>query len=116
MDSAKVNFFHEHVLVKSPGIEESTPWHHDHPYYCIDGMDTYSLWVPLDPVPKATAVEFIAGSHLLGCLFQPKMFVGDDYPMSGDGFEMIPNIDAERDQHRFISFNLRPGDFVALHF
>ena len=40
MGSDKVNFFHEHVLVKSPGTDEPTPWHHDHPYYCIDGMDT----------------------------------------------------------------------------
>ena len=43
MGSDKVNFFHEHVLVKSPGTEKSTPWHHDHPYFCIDGMDTCSL-------------------------------------------------------------------------
>ena len=116
MDSAKVNFFHEHVLVKSPGTEEPTPWHHDHPYYCIDGMDTCSLWVPLDPVPKATAVEFIAGSHRWGRLFQPRLFIGDDYPVSADGFEIMPDIDAERDQHRIISFDLQPGDCAAFHF
>ena len=67
-------------------------------------------------MPKGTAVEFIAGSHLWGRLFQPKMFVGDDYPMSADGFEIMPNIDAERDQHRIISFDLQPGDCVAFHF
>lgn len=28
-----IRFFHEHVLVKEPGTEEVTPWHHDSPYY-----------------------------------------------------------------------------------
>ena len=116
MGSTKVNMFHEHVIAKAPGTEEPTPWHHDHPYYCIDGMDTCSLWVPLDPVPRETAVEFIAGSHKWGRLFQPKMFVGEDYPESEDGFETMPDIDAERDDHEIIAFDLKPGDCAAFHF
>ena len=116
MGSEKVNFFHEHVIVKSPGTKELTPWHHDHPYYCINGMDTCSLWVPLDPVPRETAVEFIAGSHLWGRLFRPKMFVGDDYPESEDLFEDMPDIDAERQSYRIVAFDLQPGDCVAFHF
>ena len=116
MGSIKVNFFHEHVIVKSPGAEKPTPWHHDHPYYCIDGMDSCSLWVPLDPVPRKTAVEFIAGSHRWGRLFQPKMFIGNDYPISKDGFEIMPDIEAERKQHRILSFDLEPGDCAAFHF
>ena len=116
MGSIKVNFFHEHVIVKSPGAEEPTPWHHDHPYYCIDGMDSCSLWVPLDPVPRKTAVEFIAGSHRWGRLFQPKKFIGNDYPKSKDGFEIMPDIEAERKRHRILSFDLEPGDCAAFHF
>lgn len=116
MGSRKVNLFHEHVIVKSPGTEEPTPWHHDHSYYCLDGMDTCSLWVPLDPVPEETAVEFIAGSHTWNRLFQPKMFVGRDYPDNPDGFEIMPDIDAERDRHRIIKFDLKPGDCAAFHF
>jgi len=116
MGGGKVNFFHEHVLVKAPGTDEPTPWHHDHPYYCIDGMDTCSLWIPLDPVPRETAVEFVAGSHRWDRLFQPRMFVGDDYPTSADGFEPMPDIDAMRDDHRIIGFDLQPGDCAAFHF
>ncbi len=51
MDSATVRFFHEHVLVKEPGTGEHTPWHHDQPYYVMQGIQVLSLWVPLDPVP-----------------------------------------------------------------
>ena len=48
MGSSKVNLFHEHVLVKEPSTEDRTPWHHDQPYYCVNGFDTCSLWIPLD--------------------------------------------------------------------
>ncbi len=43
MGSAKVNFFHEHVLVKEPGTAEPTPWHHDQPYWTVDGDMVCSL-------------------------------------------------------------------------
>ncbi|MEY5059396.1 MAG: hypothetical protein RJA51_1143, partial [Actinomycetota bacterium] len=63
-------FFHEHVLVKEPGTSTPTPWHHDDPYYGIDGMDNVSLWVPLDPVPAEVALRCIRGSHR-----QPRRFI-----------------------------------------
>ena len=47
MDSATARFFHEHVLVKEPRTESRTPWHHDLPYYCIDGTQTVSFRTPL---------------------------------------------------------------------
>lgn len=46
MGSRKVNLYHEHVLVKEPGTLERTPWHHDQPYYPIDGEQIVSLWIP----------------------------------------------------------------------
>ena len=57
MATKRPRFFHEHVLVKEPGTVTPTPWHHDDPYYGIDGMDNVSLWVPLDPVPEAIALR-----------------------------------------------------------
>ncbi|GFR29081.1 hypothetical protein TNCT_580851 [Trichonephila clavata] len=33
----QVSFYHEHVLVKEPGTDKETPWHHDQSYYPIDG-------------------------------------------------------------------------------
>ncbi|MCP4302781.1 MAG: phytanoyl-CoA dioxygenase, partial [Gammaproteobacteria bacterium] len=38
MQSDSVRIFHEHVLVKEPGTDKITPWHHDQPYYCVDGQ------------------------------------------------------------------------------
>jgi ectoine hydroxylase-related dioxygenase (phytanoyl-CoA dioxygenase family) len=64
-----MRIFHEHVLVKEPKTSESTSWHHDQPYYCVDGEQVCSIWLPLDPVPKESGLEFVAGSHLLGKMF-----------------------------------------------
>jgi ectoine hydroxylase-related dioxygenase (phytanoyl-CoA dioxygenase family) len=112
-----VRFFHEHVLVKEPGTDEVTPWHHDDPYYCVDGVDNVSLWVPLDPVPAEAGLEFVAGSHRWGRRFIPRRFV-DHQPYAAEelGFEHVPDIDAERDSHRIIRFDADPGDVVAFHF
>ena len=43
MGSKTVRLFHEHVLVKEPGADVPTPWHHDQPYYCVGGRQNASL-------------------------------------------------------------------------
>ena len=63
MESRTVRFFHEHVLVKEPGAVEPTPWHHDDPYYGIDGLQNVSMWIAVDPVRRHSTLEFVAGSH-----------------------------------------------------
>jgi hypothetical protein len=40
MQSKTATFFHEHTLVKPPGGSTVTPWHHDQPYYCVEGSKT----------------------------------------------------------------------------
>ena len=115
MGSDKVNFFHEHVLVKEPGTAERTPWHHDQPYWCVDGAQVCSIWLPLDPVPRAVCVEFVAGSHLWGRWFKPRRFVDhDDYDYPQD-WETVPDIEARRDAYRILSWDLEPGDGIAFH-
>ncbi len=117
MGSSKVNLFHEHVLVKEPGTLDRTPWHHDQPYYCVDGRDTCSFWIPLDPVARAACVEFVAGSHRWGRWFAPAKFrPGETFARDDEGFEPVPDIDAERDGLRLLSWDLEPGDCVAFHF
>ena len=117
MGSQQAQFFHEHVLVKEPGTEEPTPWHHDLPYYCVDGEQTVSLWTPLDPVPESVCPQFVAGSHGWGRLFYPRMFKdGNDYDYSGTGYEPVPDIDGARDAYEILSWSLEPGDTLAFSF
>lgn len=119
MRSKSARFFHEHVLVKEPGTTEPTPWHHDQPYYSIDGRQNVSLWIPLDPVAKDVCPEFIVGSHSWGKWFVPTRFTGQDWDRESEhekGLEHIPDIDAERDQHEIASWDLAPGDALAFNF
>jgi len=117
MQSPSAQFFHEHVLVKEPGTAKRTPWHQDAPYYCVDGRQTVSFWIPLDPVPRDVCPEFIAGSHRWGKLFYPRRFADDtDYAYDGGGFETIPSIDREREKYDIRSYELAPGDVILFHF
>ncbi|HAQ21980.1 MAG TPA: phytanoyl-CoA dioxygenase, partial [Acidimicrobiaceae bacterium] len=64
MRSQTIQLFHEHVLVKEPSSTRHTPWHCDAPYYFVDGPQTVSFWIPLDPVPLESTLRLIRGSHL----------------------------------------------------
>jgi ectoine hydroxylase-related dioxygenase (phytanoyl-CoA dioxygenase family) len=115
MGSRSVRLFHEHVLVKEPGADVPTPWHQDQPYYCVDGAQTCSLWIPLDPVDRATSPEFVAGSHGWGRFFRPERF--DKSALNeGDTLEPVPDINAHRADYRILGWKLEPGDAIAFTF
>lgn len=118
MGSQTVRFFHEHVLVKEPGATERTPWHHDQPYYCLDGDQNVSLWVALDPVPADAGMRFLAGSHRWDRWFVPRKFIDHTpYSAANAGFELVPDVDALIDDGAaVISFDVEPGDVIAFHY
>ncbi|MFK7860638.1 MAG: phytanoyl-CoA dioxygenase family protein [Granulosicoccus sp.] len=115
MSSNRVQLFHEHVLVKEAQAGIATPWHHDMPYYCVDGPKTVSLWLPLDEVPRERALEFIAGSHLWGKSFRPQRFNGQ--PLNEvDGLDEIPDIEGNKDKYNIIGWDMSPGDALAFDY
>lgn len=57
-----------------PSADVATPWHQDQPYYCVDGNQTVSLWIPLDTVSHERTLEFVGGSQLRGKYFRPEQF------------------------------------------
>jgi len=116
MGSASVRIFHEHVLVKEPGTEQPTPWHHDQPYYSVHGDLNISFWIPLDAVSRDTCPEFIAGSQAWGRWFLPRRFNGIDYDFPEENYEPIPDFEAERERYTIRGWDLQPGDAIAFHF
>jgi ectoine hydroxylase-related dioxygenase (phytanoyl-CoA dioxygenase family) len=117
MRATRVQIFHEHLLVKEPGTGKATPWHHDMPYYCVQGEQVVSFWLALDPVALEVAPSFVAGSHRWGRLYYPRLFDdGTDYDFKGAGYETVPDIEAERDKHRILAWAMEPGDALAFHF
>lgn len=117
MGSRTAQFFHEHVLVKEPGTEKRTPWHQDIPYYCVEGHQTVSFWMPLDPVPRETSLQIIKGSHHWDKMVRPVKWLSDaDFYDDEDAFMDLPDIDAEPDRHEIVSWALAPGDAVLFSF
>lgn len=112
MGSGKVNLFHEHVLVKEPGTLEPTPWHHDQPYWTVNGAQVCSLWMALEPVPREAGVEYVAGSHKWGRWFRPKRFA-DSADHATDAFEPMPDMAPLLAEHGTIGWDLAPGDCVV---
>ena len=116
MQSDKTRLYHEHVLVKEPGTKESTPWHHDLPYYGVNGDQLCSIWLPLDPVPREVCPEFVVGSHASGKMYYPKLFLtSENYAEGIEGFENMPDIENERESLQIASWDLQPGDCIVFH-
>jgi len=115
MRSRTVRLFHEHVLVKEPGADIPTPWHHDQPYYNVDGAQNVSLWIPLDTVPRETCPQYVAGSHRWGRWFRPERF-NRTALYEDDGLEPVPDIDGNPNEYKILNWDLEPGDAIAFHY
>ncbi len=114
--SDTVRIYHEHVLVKEPGTLEKTPWHHDLPYYGVEGNKLCSIWLPLDPVPQHACPEFVAGSHTTGERFVPKLFLSQQpYGEKVEGYSDIPDYDANRGDYEILSWDMQVGDCIVFH-
>jgi ectoine hydroxylase-related dioxygenase (phytanoyl-CoA dioxygenase family) len=115
MGSGTVRLFHDHLLVKEPGTRQATPWHQDQPYYNVEGFQTCSMWMPVDPVDRESTVEFVAGSHR-GPWLMPRSFMDDQAKWFPEGsLEELPDIDENRDDFQILAWALEPGDAVFFH-
>ena len=116
MGSKVARLFHEHVLVKEAETREVTPWHHDDPYYGIDGMDNVSIWIPLDPIPDSVALRFIPGSHRWNARFIPRRFADQSaYVDAAHDFVHLPPPD-DLEHQATLSTPVEIGDAVAFHY
>ena len=115
MNSQFTRFFHDHVLVKEPGSSLATPWHQDLPYYCVDGVQNISFWIPLDPISKEICLKCISKSHLTGKIHRPKRFNGNDL-YENDNTEEMPDIENNLDSYNILAWDMEPGDAIAFDF
>ena len=117
MGSRTAQFFHEHVLVKEPGTDKRTPWHQDIPYYCVEGHQTVSFWMPLDPVPRETSLRIIKGSHRWKKMVRPVKWLTDaDFYEDSEAFMDLPDLEAVPGRYETLSWALEPGDAVLFSF
>ena len=112
-NSKNIRIFHEHIFSKDPGTNKETPWHQDLPYYCIDGHDTGSFWIPLDDVSKENSLKVLKGSHNLPKLIRPtKWSNNQSWYKNNDNFMDIPEIKEEK----IFNTEMKIGDAILFNF
>jgi ectoine hydroxylase-related dioxygenase (phytanoyl-CoA dioxygenase family) len=115
MRSPVARLYHDHMLTKEPGTRQRTPWHQDQPYYNIEGRQTVSFWIPVDPVSRESTLEFVAGSHL-GPWLMPRSFMDAQARWFPEGsLADLPDIESDRSRLRILGWALEPGDAVCFH-
>ncbi|PMS31252.1 phytanoyl-CoA dioxygenase PhyH [Trinickia symbiotica] len=116
MCASKINFLHDHVLVKKAGVEKRTPWHQDQPYSPVDGRDFCTMWLPTGAVSAETALEFVAESHASGKWYRPQRFTTGSLREGDDQrWEILPDVEADRDRYEILRWAMKPGDVVVFH-
>ena len=115
MGSRAARLYHDHMLTKEAGTLASTPWHQDQPYYNVEGRQTVSFWIPVDPVSRSASLEFVAGSHR-GPWLMPRSFKDAQANWFAEGSLVdLPDIEADRAAFPILGWALQPGDVVAFH-
>jgi len=117
MQSQRAQFFHDHVLVKESGTPKPTPWHQDGPYYFVEGMQTVSIWIPLDPVTTAS-LRLIAGSHKWEKPVRPVSWAdnSDFYDGADQDWIEVPDPDGDTAGFEVLEWPMEPGDAVLFDY
>ena len=114
-ESQSVQFFHDHYLHKEASSGVPTPWHQDMPYYCVDGTQTVSFWLPLESRKRNVSLKCAAGSHLLPKEIRPTSWSNNEsFYENTDEFMDLPDI--ENGDFEIKQWATEPGDVVAFNF
>jgi ectoine hydroxylase-related dioxygenase (phytanoyl-CoA dioxygenase family) len=119
LGASRIDLYDEHLLIKEPGAPAPTYWHHDMPYFSIEGYDLISAWFALDPTREDTgALKFAKGSHKWGKLYHP-VKIGENKPVEtfdrDDLIASVPDIDNNPDEYPTILLETDPGDVLVFH-
>lgn len=121
MGASAVNFFFDAIFVRTPGNRFRTPFHQDEPYWSVEGFDCCSIWMPLVPVEKASALEFVRGSHRWNERYAQTNFGA----LTGDARDQVvhaaadrvpfPDVEGHRDDYEILSWDMEPGDCAVFN-
>ncbi len=110
MDVNTVMLVTDNWLVREAGTCNHAPWHHDGPYFDLDGQWCV-LWMSLERVEKNEGVVFVKGSHRWKMQFMPESFTGSGPKATPDEeFAQIPDFSGDTGEYQLIGFELDPGD------
>jgi ectoine hydroxylase-related dioxygenase (phytanoyl-CoA dioxygenase family) len=116
----EVRFFYDQLFIKEPGTQAPTAWHHDLPFWPLDGTQVASVWLALTPVTReSSGLVYVAGSHKWGKLYRPMPAVpreGFALP-EADAYEECPQFHKQfgNPDLRFLAWDMAPGDCLVHH-
>ena len=114
-NSKSIQIFHDHLFIKEPGTNKETPWHQDMPYYCVDGNDTGSFWIPLDEVNKENNLKLILRSNKWKKLLRPTKWSNDQpWYQDDSSFMSLPKVEEFKEDILIPDLDL--GDAVLFNF
>ena len=85
------------------------------PYYCVDGNDTGSFWIPLDEVDQKNNLKLILGSHKWSKLIRPTKWSNNQSWYDDDSsFMDLPS--SKKFEKNILIPELSLGDAVLFNF
>lgn len=113
LDTDRLWLYEDSVLVKEAGSTVPTRWHTDDGYFHVEGDQLATVWLALDPSPRAAgSLRFVRGSHRADTRYRPTLFVTDD-PIPKTSGAPAPTLDLD-DQSVF-GWDLVAGDLTIHH-
>ena len=112
----KIQFFHDHILIKSSSSYH-TPWHHDRPYYFLDGKNNFTLWISDDDIEEDNSIAFIRKSHMSKNIYNPVNFKNGCIIGKHKSFKNLNNkyLDLES-QNGILIYRIRKGDAILFNY
>ena len=117
MRSQRVNLLHDAMWLKEAGTSRRTPWHHDQPFYCMEGTQMCVVWIALDGHSRDISLGVLKGSHRWGKRFRPERVNGGWYDgyQEGDGFVTPPDVANHPEDYDILNWDMNPGECIVFH-
>jgi ectoine hydroxylase-related dioxygenase (phytanoyl-CoA dioxygenase family) len=117
MRATKANLFLQEIMLKDAGTDTPTPWHSDMPFFPMEGGQTCTVWIPLDPIRRENGIEYVRGSHRWGKAFLPLDMPDprQHYGVDVSPFAPLPDIESHRNDYDIITWDMEPGDCIVHH-
>ena len=105
-----------HKLSSKVPLRKLPHWHQHGPYYFVEGAQTVSMWIPLDPV-QDTSLRLIAGSHKWAGMVRPVSWADDsDFYESDGNWTPVPDPNASPVENEVLEWAMESGDVVLFEY
>lgn len=105
--TTRLRWVYDQLFYKGRGPVPETPWHQDTSYGFADSHRIVRVWMPVDHIPRETAIEVVRGSHLWHVGY---LNAWDDDKL------MLPDIETNRGAFDIVGYEVDPGDVVVFNY